>query len=198
PVIQISATAVQVSDRARGLTQGADAYLTDPSEPEELLAVVLAALRYSRARQRAERTAALLAALTGVALDINAAETFDGLARAARAAPARRASGAGRHGHRADPGGEPGPRGGHALPRGLADARPGQHAAMRRLRGRGPAEAGPPAGGDGGRPGRRARRRGAAGPATAGAAGRAGHRCAARLRRVARHRATPTAPPAAA
>ena len=89
PVIQISATAVQVSDRARGLTQGADAYLTDPSEPEELLAVVLAALRYSRARQRAERTAALLAALTGVALDINAAETFDGLARAAAAGAAR-------------------------------------------------------------------------------------------------------------
>src|SRR6266700_3826442 len=86
PVIQISATAVQVSDRARGLTQGADAY---PSEPEELLAVVLAALRYSRARQRAERTAALLAALTGVALDINAAETFDGLARAAAAGAAR-------------------------------------------------------------------------------------------------------------
>ena len=75
------ATAVQVADRARGLTQGADAYLADPNEPEELLAVVLAALRYSRARQRAERTAALLTALTGVALDINAAETFDGLAR---------------------------------------------------------------------------------------------------------------------
>ena len=89
PVIQISATAVQVADRARGLTQGADAYLADPNEPEELLAVVLAALRYSRARQRAERTAALLTALTGVALDINAAETFDGLARAAAAGAAR-------------------------------------------------------------------------------------------------------------
>jgi CheY-like chemotaxis protein len=89
PVIQISATAVQVADRAMGLTQGADAYLTDPSEPEELLAVVMAALRYSRARQRAERTAALLTALTSVALDINAAETFDGLARAAAAGAAR-------------------------------------------------------------------------------------------------------------
>src|SRR5436190_7739308 len=89
PVVQLSATAVQVSDRARGLTQGADAYLTDPSEPDELLAVVLAALRYSRARQRAERTASLLAALTGVALDISAAGTFDGLARAAAAGAAR-------------------------------------------------------------------------------------------------------------
>ena len=89
PVIQVSATAVRTSDRALGLTQGADAYLTDPNEPEELLAVVLAALRYYRARQRAERTASLLTALTSVALDINAAETFDGLARAAAAGAAR-------------------------------------------------------------------------------------------------------------
>ncbi len=89
PVVQISATATQVSDRALGLTQGADAYLTDPGEPEELLAVVMAALRYSRARQRAERTATLLTALTGVALDISAAGTFDGLARAAAAGAAR-------------------------------------------------------------------------------------------------------------
>jgi CheY-like chemotaxis protein len=89
PVVQISATAVQVSDRALGLTQGADAYLTDPNEPEELLAVVMAALRYARARQRAERTAALLTGLTEVALEIGAAGTFDGLARAAAAGAAR-------------------------------------------------------------------------------------------------------------
>ena len=89
PVIQVSATATGVTDRALGLTQGADAYLTGPAEPAELLALVAAALRYSRARQRAERTAALLAALTSVALDINAADTFDGLARAAAAGAAR-------------------------------------------------------------------------------------------------------------
>ena len=89
PVVQVSATAIGVSDRALGLTQGADAYLTEPTEPEELLAVVMAALRYSRARQRAERTAALLAALTASTLDINAADTFDGLARAAAAGAAR-------------------------------------------------------------------------------------------------------------
>jgi len=40
PVIQVSATAVGASDKAQGLTQGADAYLVDPTEPEELLAVV--------------------------------------------------------------------------------------------------------------------------------------------------------------
>jgi CheY-like chemotaxis protein len=89
PVIQVSATAVAVSDRAQGLTQGADAYLVDPAEPEELLAMVVAALRYSRARQRAERSAALLADLTRVTLDINAAGTFDGLARVAAAGAAR-------------------------------------------------------------------------------------------------------------
>src|SRR3984957_7917391 len=89
PVVQVSATAITVADRAQGLTQGADAYLTEPTEPEELLAVVMAALRYSRARQRAERTAALLAALTAVTLNTNAAATFDGLARAAAAGAAR-------------------------------------------------------------------------------------------------------------
>ena len=31
PVIQVSATAVEVADRAHGLTQGADAYLVEPT-----------------------------------------------------------------------------------------------------------------------------------------------------------------------
>ena len=51
--------------------------------------MVVAALRYYRARQRAERTASLLAALTRATLAINAAGTFDGLARAAAAGAAR-------------------------------------------------------------------------------------------------------------
>jgi serine phosphatase RsbU (regulator of sigma subunit)/DNA-binding response OmpR family regulator len=89
PVIQVSATAVDVADRAQGLTQGADAYLVEPTEPAELLATVTAALRYFRARQRAERTAAMLSELASVSLDINAAETFDGLAAAAAAGAAR-------------------------------------------------------------------------------------------------------------
>jgi serine phosphatase RsbU (regulator of sigma subunit)/DNA-binding response OmpR family regulator len=89
PVIQVSSTAVAVADRAHGLTQGADAYLVEPTEPAELLATVTAALRYFRARQRAERTAAMLAELASVTLDINAAETFDGLAAAAATGAAR-------------------------------------------------------------------------------------------------------------
>src|ERR1700733_8186752 len=89
PVIQVSATAVEVADRAHGLTQGADAYLIEPTEPAELLATVTAALRYYRARQRAERTASRLAALVHATLNINAAETFDGLASGAAAGAAR-------------------------------------------------------------------------------------------------------------
>jgi serine phosphatase RsbU (regulator of sigma subunit)/FixJ family two-component response regulator len=85
PVIQVSATAVAVTDRAYGLTQGADAYLIEPTEPEELLPTVTAALRYYRARQRAELTASRLSALTSVTLGINKAQTFDGLARIAAA-----------------------------------------------------------------------------------------------------------------
>jgi len=89
PVIQVSATAVNVADRTQGLTEGADAYLIDPTEPEELLATVMAVLRYYRARQRAERSSAMLAALADVSLRINAAETFDGLAAVASAGATR-------------------------------------------------------------------------------------------------------------
>jgi CheY-like chemotaxis protein len=83
PVVQVSAAAVTVADRVRGLKRGADVYLTDPIEEEELLATVQAALRYYRARQQAEQTASRLNALTGATLAINAASTFDQLARAA-------------------------------------------------------------------------------------------------------------------
>jgi serine phosphatase RsbU (regulator of sigma subunit)/FixJ family two-component response regulator len=89
PVIQVSATAIEAADRAHGLTQGADAYLIDPAEPQELLATVTAVLRYSRARRRAERTAWMLTAMTDVTMRINAATTFDGLARAAAVGAAR-------------------------------------------------------------------------------------------------------------
>jgi serine phosphatase RsbU (regulator of sigma subunit)/DNA-binding response OmpR family regulator len=89
PVIQMSATAVNNADRTQGLTEGADAYLAEPTEPEELLATVMAVLRYYRARQRAERSAAMLATLADVSLRINAAETFDGLAAAAAAGATR-------------------------------------------------------------------------------------------------------------
>jgi DNA-binding response OmpR family regulator len=76
PVIHISATAVEATDRTRGLTRGADAYLTEPVDPDELLATVHALLRYFRARQRAERVASRLARLAESTLAVNAAQTF--------------------------------------------------------------------------------------------------------------------------
>lgn len=79
PVIQISAWAVESTDRTHGLRRGADAYLTDPIDPEEFLATVESVLRYSRARIRAERMAERMAAFTRTSLAINAAESFEEL-----------------------------------------------------------------------------------------------------------------------
>ncbi|HEY8480627.1 MAG TPA: fused response regulator/phosphatase [Spirillospora sp.] len=79
PVIHVSAYAVDVADRARGLQRGADAYLTDPIDPDEFLATVEAVMRYYRARIRAERIAAQLAAFTRTSLAINGAESFEEL-----------------------------------------------------------------------------------------------------------------------
>jgi two-component sensor histidine kinase len=44
-VLQVSATFVESTDRARGLELGADAYLTEPLAPEELIANIRALLR---------------------------------------------------------------------------------------------------------------------------------------------------------
>ncbi|GIG92054.1 fused response regulator/phosphatase [Plantactinospora endophytica] len=76
PVIHVSAHAVSVSDRAQGLTRGADAYLVEPIEPDELIATTQAALRYYRARSRAELLAARLASLAETTLAVNAAPSF--------------------------------------------------------------------------------------------------------------------------
>jgi CheY-like chemotaxis protein len=89
PVVQVSATAVNVVDRTQGLNRGADAYLAEPIEPEELLATVQAVLRYYRARQRAERLAERLAALAESTLEINRAGSYDGLLLAAAAGATR-------------------------------------------------------------------------------------------------------------
>ncbi|MFM0729773.1 response regulator [Paraburkholderia sediminicola] len=48
-VLQISAAAVQSTDKIRGLNGGADSYLTEPIEPAELIAHVRALLRVRRA-----------------------------------------------------------------------------------------------------------------------------------------------------
>lgn len=83
PVIQVSATAIEVVDRAQGLNRGADAYLAEPIESDELLATIHAALRYYRARQRAERLAGRLATLADTTLEINRASGYEQLLIAA-------------------------------------------------------------------------------------------------------------------
>ncbi|MFD9740423.1 SpoIIE family protein phosphatase [Umezawaea sp. NPDC059074] len=83
PVIHVSATYVEPEDKTVGLTRGADAYLTEPVDPGELLATVEAALRYYRARMLAEDLADRLTRLTRATLAINSAATVDALTSAA-------------------------------------------------------------------------------------------------------------------
>ncbi|MBQ1018919.1 SpoIIE family protein phosphatase [Micromonospora sp. D93] len=83
PVIHVSAHAVDVADRAQGLTRGADAYLTEPIEPEELIATTRAVLRYYQARQRAELLAERLLGLADTTVAVHAAPTFARLLEAA-------------------------------------------------------------------------------------------------------------------
>jgi CheY-like chemotaxis protein len=85
PVIHVSAHAVDVVDRAQGLNRGADAYLVEPIDPDELIATAQAVLRYYRARQRAELLAARMVRLAETTLAINSASTLAGLLAAAAA-----------------------------------------------------------------------------------------------------------------
>jgi len=55
PILQLSASFTDESDRAFGLESGADAYLTEPVEPELLLATIHALLRSKAAERVAER-----------------------------------------------------------------------------------------------------------------------------------------------
>jgi PAS domain S-box-containing protein len=51
PVLQMSATYVDVRDRAHGLEEGADGYLVEPIEPAELIATVNAFVRLRKAEE---------------------------------------------------------------------------------------------------------------------------------------------------
>jgi serine phosphatase RsbU (regulator of sigma subunit)/DNA-binding response OmpR family regulator len=89
PVIHISATAVHVVDRTQGLNRGADAYLAEPIDPDELLATVRAKLREYRARRRAERLAGRLTRLVDTTTAFNAATSLPDLLVAAATGAAR-------------------------------------------------------------------------------------------------------------
>lgn len=83
PVIHVSATAISVADRAQGLHEGADAYLTKPVDHDELLATLTAVLRYTRARRIAQRLADRLLRLNRATLDLYRATDFERFAVAA-------------------------------------------------------------------------------------------------------------------
>ncbi|MEV0564377.1 fused response regulator/phosphatase [Dactylosporangium sp. NPDC050588] len=89
PVIHISATAVHVVDRTQGLNRGADAYLAEPIDPDELLATVRAKLREYRARRRAERLAGRLTRLVDTTTEFNAVTSLTDLLLAAATGAAR-------------------------------------------------------------------------------------------------------------
>src|SRR5690242_10055350 len=73
PVIHVSATAIHAGDRTEGLERGADAYLVEPIDPDELLATIASVLRYFRARRHAERLAKRLADLARLSIAMGAA-----------------------------------------------------------------------------------------------------------------------------
>ena len=82
PVIRLSAAA-DAADRSEGLRRGADAYLVEPVEPEELLATIQSLLRYSAARRHAVRLAGHLRRLHDASVAVTSAATPDALVAAA-------------------------------------------------------------------------------------------------------------------
>lgn len=76
PVLHVSATATDPSDRSEGLLRGADAYLCEPVEREELISTVAALLRVHAARQSSELLAARLEQLHHTSLLVSAASSL--------------------------------------------------------------------------------------------------------------------------
>ncbi|MFJ9523397.1 SpoIIE family protein phosphatase [Kitasatospora sp. NPDC101801] len=83
PVIHVSATAIELADRTQGLNGGADAYLTEPIDPSELLATATAVLRYARARRHAEHLARRVATLNRTTLALYGADGGEAFTTAA-------------------------------------------------------------------------------------------------------------------
>jgi CheY-like chemotaxis protein len=76
PVLHVSATAIGPNDRTAALNRGADGYLIEPIERDELLATVTSLLRYHDSRRTAERLAMRLERLHESTLLMNAASTI--------------------------------------------------------------------------------------------------------------------------
>ena len=79
PVLHVSATATQSADRSEGLRRGADGYLAEPVEREELVATVEALLRGADAHRTAVRLALRLRQLNEATLAVNEAASVEQL-----------------------------------------------------------------------------------------------------------------------
>ncbi|HKU68534.1 MAG TPA: SpoIIE family protein phosphatase [Candidatus Baltobacteraceae bacterium] len=79
PVLHVSASAVETADRTEGLRRGAEGYLVEPVEREELLATVEALLRASISQRTATRLAGKLRMLNEAALAINESTSLESL-----------------------------------------------------------------------------------------------------------------------
>ncbi|RCH69465.1 fused response regulator/phosphatase [Streptomyces sp. SDr-06] len=86
PVVHFSAASLTPRDRTRGLDAGAEAYLTVPVEPEEIQAVVRAALRGARLRHESAARAGRLSRLAEATATLHRARCPQELADAAAAA----------------------------------------------------------------------------------------------------------------
>jgi serine phosphatase RsbU (regulator of sigma subunit)/DNA-binding response OmpR family regulator len=89
PVVHFSAAAVDAGDRCRGLDVGGEAYLTVPAEPEEIDAVVRAAVRAARLRADDQALARRLTRLAETVVAIQTARSPQELADAAADGAAR-------------------------------------------------------------------------------------------------------------
>ncbi|MDL5201178.1 fused response regulator/phosphatase [Streptomyces sp. ALI-76-A] len=89
PVVHFSAAAVAPGDRCQGLEAGGEAYLTVPAEPEEIDAVVRAAVRAARLRADDQALARRLTLLSETIVTIQAARSLQELADAAADGTAR-------------------------------------------------------------------------------------------------------------
>lgn len=88
PILHVSAVAMETADKVAGLDQGADAYLVDPIEPDEMLSTVRALLRSSGARRDAEQLVTRVSRLNLAAVRLNLASTAGRLSEATSRAAA--------------------------------------------------------------------------------------------------------------
>jgi serine phosphatase RsbU (regulator of sigma subunit)/DNA-binding response OmpR family regulator len=89
PVVHFSAAALAPGDRCQGLDAGGEAYLVMPAEPEEIDAVVRAAVRAARLRADDQALARRLSLVSETVVTIQAARSLQELADAAAEGAAR-------------------------------------------------------------------------------------------------------------